>query len=148
MKTFQTFNCSDFLQTALKLTFRSEPGNQTVYVGESVVLKCSPPRGNPVPTITWLQDGSLVSNTSRTFISAKGNLTISLVTKADQGLYICRANSPLGTRNSQEAWLTVKGMVINLMMVYIDVYQFVYQMQIFFSLWNFTRIGPSFLQVG
>jgi len=93
-----------------------------VYVGKSVVFKCSPPRGNPAPTITWLQDGSLVSNTSRTFISAKGNLTISLATKADQGLYICRANSPLGTRNSQEALLTVKGMAINMMMVYMYVY--------------------------
>jgi len=102
-------NYYDFPTTALKLTFRSEPVNQTVYVGESVVLKCSPPRGNPVPSITWLQHGSLVSNTSRTFISAKGNLTISPVTKADQGLYICRANSPLGTRDSHGASLTVKG---------------------------------------
>ena len=83
------------------------------------MLKCSPPRGNPAPTITWLQDGNLVANSSRTFVSAKGNLTISLVTKADQGLYICRANSPLGTRDSQVASLSVKGMVMNLMMVYI-----------------------------
>ena len=121
-----TFNCYDFPQTALKLTFRSEPENQTVYVGESVVLRCSPPRGNPVPTITWLQDGNLVSNTSRTFISAKGNLTISPVTKADKGFYTCRANSPLGTRNSQEAALTVNGtyMYINMMTVYMySVYQ-------------------------
>lgn len=109
-------NYHDFPITALKLTFRSEPVNQTVYVGESVVLKCSPPRGNPVPSITWLQHGSLVSNTSRTFISAKGNLTISPVTKADQGLYICRADSPLGTRDSHGASLTVKG---RMTMVYI-----------------------------
>lgn len=93
-----------------------------MYVGKSVVLKCSPPRGYPVPTITWLQDGSLVSNTSRTFVSAKGNLTISPVTKADQGSYICRASSPLGTRDSQEALLTVKGMPVNLIVVY-TVYQ-------------------------
>ena len=93
-----------------------------MYVGVSVVLKCSPPRGYPVPTISWLQDGSLVSNASRTFISAKGNLTISPVTKADQGKYICRASSPLGTRDSREALLTVEGMAINLIVVYI-VYQ-------------------------
>ena len=104
------------------MMFRSEPENQTVYVGESVVFKCSPPRGNPAPTISWLQDGNLVSNASRTFISVKGNLTISSVTKADQGLYTCRANSPLGTRHSQEASLTVNGTAINLMMVY-NVYQ-------------------------
>lgn len=98
-----------FLQTAFKITFRSQPENKSVFAGESVVLRCSPPRGYPVPTVTWLQDGIPVSNTSRTLISAKGNLTISSVRKADQGSYMCRASSPLGTRDSQEAFLTVKG---------------------------------------
>ena len=59
--------------------------------------------------MSWLRDGDLVSNTSRTFISSKGNLTISPVSKADQGSYVCRAEHPLGTRDSQEAVLTVKG---------------------------------------
>lgn len=128
-------NASLFIGT-LKLTFRAEPENQTVYVGESVVLRCAPPRGNPVPTITWLQDGNLVSNTSRTFISVKGNLTISPVTKADKGLYTCRANSPLGTRNSKKASLTVNGTVINLMMVYM--YN-IYQLKVF----SRCRISPK-----
>ena len=94
----------------MKTLFRLQPENKSVYAGESVVLKCSPPRGQPVPTVSWLQDGGLVSNSSRRFISSKGNLTISPVTKADQGSYMCRANSPLGTEDSQEALLTVKGM--------------------------------------
>lgn len=74
-----------------------------------MVLQCSPPKGRPVPTVVWLHDGKVVSNTSRTFISSKGNLTISPVTKGDQGSYVCRAQSPLGTRDSKEAALTVKG---------------------------------------
>ena len=87
--------------------FRSEPENQTVYPGESVVMKCTLPRGFPVPTVSWLHDGNLVTNTSKTLISVKGNLTISSVTKADEGSYVCRSKSPLGTQDSHGALLTV-----------------------------------------
>lgn len=92
---------------ALKKVFRSKPYNQTAYPGESVVMKCSPPRGYPVPTVSWLHNGLPVTNTSRTFISPKGNLTISSVTEADQGTYVCKSSSPLGTQNSNKAWLTI-----------------------------------------
>ena len=64
-----------------------------------------------MPIVSWLHDGNVISNSSRTLISQKGNLTISPVTKADQGSYVCRAVSPLGKRDSQEALLTVKGTV-------------------------------------
>lgn len=92
---------------ALKKVFRSKPYNQTAYPGESVVMRCSPPRGYPVPTVSWLHNGLPVTNTSRTFISPKGNLTISSVTEADQGTYVCKSSSPLGTQNSNKAWLTI-----------------------------------------
>ena len=62
-------------------------------------------------TVSWLHDGGEILNSSRTLISTKGNLTISPVIKADQGSYVCRAVHPLGTRDSQEAVLTVKGIV-------------------------------------
>ena len=98
-----------FSQTAFKSFFRYEPEDQTVYTGGTVLLKCLPPRGRPPPTVSWLHDGNLVSNSSRTLISSKGNLTISPVTTADQGSYVCRADHPLGRQDSQEAVLTVKG---------------------------------------
>ena len=36
------------------------PVDTRVALGETAVLKCLPPRGNPKPTVTWLKDGKLV----------------------------------------------------------------------------------------
>ena len=39
------------------------PVDTRVALGETAVLKCLPPRGNPKPTVTWLKDGKLVETT-------------------------------------------------------------------------------------
>ena len=108
----------DLYETDLKSTFRTEPEDQVVYAGDMVVLQCSPPKGRPTPTVHWLRDTTEISNSSRTFVSAKGNLTIFPVIEADQGSYICKAKNPLGERESQQAFLTVKGKVLSLSLVH------------------------------
>ena len=94
----------------LKSDFKEEPKDQTVFDGDQVVLKCSPPKGRPEPVMSWLKDGvELKLDASRLKLSEPGDLTISQVRKADGGRYRCVAKNAIGEQRSPEAVLTVKG---------------------------------------
>ena len=52
---------SDLLTSALcavlRDEFRSWPVDTEAVVGDRVTLQCSPPRGDPPPTVRWLRGG-------------------------------------------------------------------------------------------
>lgn len=78
--------------------------------GERVVLACSPPKGRPEPTVSWLKDRRKVEPDSRITIESKGNLVFKSVQMSDVGSYVCLATNPLGQKKSRPARLRVTGM--------------------------------------
>ena len=80
--------------------------------GDYIVLPCNA-TGNPVPTISWTRDGSLVNNTNNNFTGIslsrdKKHLTITNVTRTDSGEYRCVASNSLGHETSKAASLDVQ----------------------------------------
>ena len=63
--------------------------------------------GNPSANVTWKKDGQVLSNGSRRTISnpnvvgrANSTLTITGLTRDDEGLYTCTVSNSLGTVTS------------------------------------------------
>ena len=83
-------------------TISAGPQNTTVYEHDksSVTLTCNA-TGDPAPSITWKKDKT------QTILARGEQLTLSNVTRKDQGLYICVANNGIGTNASASAMLHV-----------------------------------------
>ena len=62
-------------------------------MGESVTLLCQPPEGLPAPYVTWLKDGSEVSNGSHASVGVAGELVLPGAWPQDAGEYVCRASN-------------------------------------------------------
>eukprot|EP00095_Tigriopus_kingsejongensis_P009444 maker-scaffold108_size357748-snap-gene-2.20 protein:Tk09444 transcript:maker-scaffold108_size357748-snap-gene-2.20-mRNA-1 annotation:"conserved hypothetical protein" len=91
--------------------FREEPDDTRIAQGDTAVLKCQSPRGNPKPSVSWLKNGKVLheleDEPKRVTLTETGSLVIRDAVKADQGDYVCQARNMVGTRNSGPGTLHV-----------------------------------------
>ena len=99
-----------FIFSVLRDDFRLMPVDTRVASGDTAILKCIPPRGNPKPRIHWLKNGQpLSSSEPRWHVTEVGSLVIEAVQKSDEANYVCRAENMVGARDSETAGLDVHG---------------------------------------
>ncbi|KAF0303385.1 Roundabout 2 [Amphibalanus amphitrite] len=95
----------------LREEFRVSPQDTEASVGSRVTLRCSPPKGDPPPTVGWIKDYSQVdfnAPNSRFSLAGEGDLVIPNVTLSDTGTYCCVAKNYAGMkRRSRPAQLAV-----------------------------------------
>ena len=75
-----------------------------------MTLSCNA-SGDPVPTISWTKDRSIISASGDSRISFGADnreLNIANVSRADEGEYRCVANNNLGNASSNAAFLNVQ----------------------------------------
>ncbi|KAI5943224.1 Roundabout4 [Manis javanica] len=88
--------------------FQIQPRDTVATVGEQVILKCGPPRGQPEPTVSWWKDGKpLVPQPGRHTVS-RGSLMLARAEKSDAGTYLCVATNSAGRRESRAARVSVQ----------------------------------------
>ena len=87
----------------------TQPQGGPVTEGDNVTLSCNA-SGNPVPSISWTRNGSLLnSSVPRISFGAESRkLTITSINRADSGEYRCVADSSVGNDTSDAATLDVK----------------------------------------
>lgn len=91
----------------LRDDFKVNPEDTMVAVGDTAILKCQPPRGEPEPRVIWRKDGSRLTTNSRITLEQDGDLMISSIEKVDAGEYTCVAVNKAGESESQTAKVTV-----------------------------------------
>ena len=75
-----------------------------------MILFCNA-SGDPVPTVSWTKDGSIISANGDSrirFSTDNKELNIADVSTADEGEYRCVANNSLGNASSNAALLKVQ----------------------------------------
>ena len=91
--------------TAVQPEITTPPQTATRKEGENVTFTCDAD-GNPAPSFSWIKDGLVVNANSRITVSSN-KLTITNVTRVDQGQYFCNATNDLGNVLSTAAILNV-----------------------------------------
>lgn len=92
------------------------PNNATRIEGQNVTFECNL-EGQPLSIVTWWKGSTqIVTSDSRFHVSGAAprsvdnstvTLTITNVTRNDEGFYQCRAENQLGSHSSKGAYLIV-----------------------------------------
>lgn len=94
----------------LEEDFQSEPMDEVAYTGDSVEMRCDPPRGEPTPTVYWLKNNKEIitnSDSSRYKLSNDFSLLILAATRDDSDNFVCVATNQYEKRISKPAKLTI-----------------------------------------
>lgn len=86
--------------------------DEVSYEGETIEMRCDPPRGEPAPTVYWLKDNKRIdteSETSRFRLANDFSLLILATRKEDSGKYACVATNQAHVVKSKPAKLTLLG---------------------------------------
>ena len=91
---------------------------ETVFTrpGDTVEMRCDPPKGEPTPTVYWLKNNQEIdtnSDSSRYKLSNDYSLLILLAMSDDADYYICVATNQFEKRLSKPARLTLIGSFLN-----------------------------------
>ena len=92
--------------------FLTEPMDEVSYEGDTVEMRCDPPKGEPSATVYWLKDGNEIDtsrDSSRFQLSNDFSLLILLAKREDAGNYVCVAFNQIEKRFSKPAKLTLLG---------------------------------------
>lgn len=84
--------------------------DEIAYVGDTIELRCDPPRGEPRPSVYWLKNGHKLntrSGSSRVKLSNDFSLLILMARKEDAGDYICMATNQIEVVRSSKATLVL-----------------------------------------
>ncbi|XP_036769471.2 hemicentin-2 isoform X1 [Manis pentadactyla] len=87
--------------------FQVEPQDVTVRSGDDVALQCQA-KGEPEPTVEWLQAGQPLRASRRLRTLPDGSLWLQRAEAGDTGTYECVAHNLLGSATAQ-AFLAVRG---------------------------------------
>ena len=94
--------------------FLTEPMDEVSYEGDTVEMRCDPPRGEPSASVYWLKDGNEIDtsrDSSRFQLSNDFSLLILMSKREDAGNYVCVAFNQIEKRFSKPARLTLLGKI-------------------------------------
>ncbi|XP_076450567.1 uncharacterized protein LOC143286732 isoform X2 [Babylonia areolata] len=94
-------------ESYLKRRFRQNPESDQAEEGSRVELLCTPPEGDPEPTVSWLKDGIHMDVSGNTRVTEAGSLVFEQIQSSDEGDYTCVAQNVHATRYSWPAALQV-----------------------------------------
>ena len=85
-----------------------QPQGKTKTEGDNLTLSCNT-TGNPVAKISWTRNGTAVNSSGRISFSADNKqLTITNVSRTDNGEYRCVARNSLGNDTSNTAKVDIQ----------------------------------------
>ena len=85
-----------------------QPQGKTKTEGDNLTLSCNT-TGNPVAKISWTRNGTAVNSSGRiSFSAVNKQLTITNVSRTDNGEYRCVARNSLGNDTSNTAKVDVQ----------------------------------------
>ncbi|XP_013788967.1 Down syndrome cell adhesion molecule-like protein Dscam2 [Limulus polyphemus] len=93
-------------------TWKDEPSDVEVAVGESVVIRCSA-YGSPAPSVVWTKNSERSSDSTKKdlqrSVDKEGTLRLEDVQRNDEGYYTCSLKNGIGNPLQKTVEIRIKG---------------------------------------